>query len=62
MLRNGILLKIGSPKALKNMTVEELETLVRETLKMDDRIGLQYSKDIVSEAFADYKRTLDTII
>lgn len=62
LLRNGILLKIGSPDELKGMTVSELETLVEETMKIDKRFGYDYSQDLVSRAFANYKRTYEAIL
>ncbi len=62
LLRNGVLLKLGSPETLRKMTVSELETLVVESMKADTRIGAQYAKDLVSRAFADYKRTLSAIL
>lgn len=62
LLRNGVLLKIGSPDELKIMTVSELETLVEETMKLDSRFGCGYAKDLVSKAFANYKRTYEAIL
>ncbi len=62
LLRNGILLKIGSPDELKSMTIPELEMLVEETMKLDNRFGAEYAKDLVSKSFADYKRTYEAIL
>jgi len=62
LLRNGVLLKIGSPDELKSMTVSELEMLVEETMKLDNRFGAEYAKDLVSKSFAEYKRTLESIL
>ena len=62
LLRNGVLLNLGSPDQLKDMTVSGLETLIIEKMKLDDRVGVDYSKDIVNTAFGDYKRTLDSIL
>lgn len=61
LLRNGVLLKLGTPDQLKGLTVTELEMLITEAMKMDSRFGVQYAKDLVSSAFGDYKRTLDAI-
>lgn len=62
LLRNGVLLKIGSPDELKGMTVSGLETLIIETMKLDKRFGVEYSKNMTSKAFANYKRTFDKIL
>lgn len=62
LLRNGVLLKIGSPDQLKDMTVAELETLIRESMKLDNRFGIKYAEDLVSSSFGDYRRTLDSIL
>lgn len=61
LLRNGVLLKLGSPDQLKDMTVSELEALIEGAMKADSRWGAPYAKDLVSKAFGDYKRTLDAI-
>ena len=61
LLRNGILLKLGSPDQLKDMTASGLEKLIEESMKSDSRWGASYAKDLVSKAFGDYKRTLDAI-
>ena len=55
-------MKIGSPDELKGMTVSGLETLIIETMKLDKRFGVEYSKNLTSKTFADYKRTLDKIL
>lgn len=62
LLRNGILLKLGTPDKLKDMTVSELETLIIESMKIDNRFGVEYAKNLTSSAFADYRRTLDCIL
>jgi hypothetical protein len=62
LLRNGVLLRLGSPDQLKDMTVTELELLITEAMKSDSRFGAEYAKDLVSSAFGDYKRTRDAIV
>ncbi len=62
LLRNGVLLKLGSPEDLKKLTVSGLELLIVEELKSNPRYGAEYRKDLVSAAFADYKRTLSAIL
>ena len=62
VMRNGVLLNLGSPDELRGLTVSELETLVQEKMKLDNRFGANYAKDVVSTAFADYKRTLGEIL
>ena len=62
LLRNGVLLKLGAPEQLKDMTVSGLELLVTEAMKADSRFGAGFAKDLVSSAFGDYKRTFDAIV
>ena len=62
LLRKGVLLKLGNPDQLKDMTVSGLEMLISESMKSDERWGAPYAKDLVSSAFADYKRTFDAIV
>lgn len=62
LLRNGMLLNLGTPDKLIGMTVSGLETLIIEKMKLDQRIGAEYAKDIVNSAFGDYKRTLESIL
>ncbi|MBR4654128.1 MAG: hypothetical protein IKO72_12290 [Kiritimatiellae bacterium] len=61
LLRNGVLLRLGSPDDLRRMTVTELEELITEAMKADKRWGAEFKTELVSEAFGDYKRTLDAI-
>lgn len=62
LLRNGILLKLGSPEQLRGMTVSGLETLITEAMRFDKRFGMDYAKSLTATAFADYKRTLDAVL
>jgi len=62
LLRNGVLLNLGTPDMLMGMTVSGLETLIVEKMKLDERVGPEYAKDIVNSAFGDYKRTLESIL
>ncbi len=62
LLRNGMLLNLGTPDKLIGITVSGLETLIVEKMKLDDRIGVEYAKDMTNSAFGDYKRTLDSIL
>lgn len=59
LLRRGVLLKLGSVDDLKKMTVSGLEALLVEEYRSNDE---DYAKQLVSSAFADYKRTLDEIV
>ena len=62
LLRNGMLLNLGTPDKLLGMSVSGLETLIIEKMKLDDRIGAEYAKAMVNSAFGDYKRTLESIL
>ena len=62
LLRNGVLLKLGSPEQLKGLTASGLETLVVESMKMDKRFGVGYAKDVTANAFGNYKRTFNRIL
>lgn len=61
LLRNGVLLKLGTFAELKQRTVSELELLVNEAMFADDRFGKRVMDDGISDALADYWRTKDAV-